>query len=272
MGDPVKREGLEPNSPTKEDDANPPGTGNAKQQPDPNQMDAKVVELSEKVEKLTQQYTGSSEEALRLKEERDKLALKVAELEVQVSSSRDLDRSLQTDGDQNPIAAIDKIVESRVADLTKKVDALLGDHSKNVFNTFKNEHPGLDGDVLVAFNTKLEQLKRIYTDPVSAMKDAYKLVGGLEADVKAREAAGKGQQTVDAQQQSQQQQENVVNQVVENGSNQDRNSLNNQPTDLENKLNILKSQHLQNSLMGRTDIPLMVEIKKLQAQIKGLTK
>lgn len=257
------------------------GNGNPNNHSNPDQgaeevkkLKDQVQELTSKLETVTRQYNGSTSEALRLKKELEDVQDALQSAEGKLRTSKDQE-SFQKLWENDQASAVQHIVQESVKPLMDKVDALFQDKAEQVFNSFKAKHPGLTGDVLNQFNEKLKTLKPVYTDLVTAMNDAFRLVGGDTADQKARQDADEAEKARRAQQQSQIEGAQIVAQagVSESG---DRNSSASRASDavsqVEQELEALRSQSAVNSLAGTDDLHILVRIQELERKLEELKK
>lgn len=151
-------------------DANSQNGGNAS--PEPKGDDA-LKKLQEEVETLKRQYKGSTDEALRLKEENERL--KEAASKPATISEDELQKVIDEKGFSE---AFGKLINP----LKQQLDDLLNERSNQIYQGFKAAHKGLENaEVEGRFNDELKKLKGVYSIN-EAMEKAYKLAGGPEAE------------------------------------------------------------------------------------------
>jgi len=181
-------EGQKPNS-SSEENANP----QTPQKPEPQvekgasvnpEIAEKVKALEEKLDQLKGQYKGSSEEALRLKEENDKLKKEVEKLKEAGVASGDMDASFNKIMEEQGIgAAVDYVMNKKLASLEKKVSRFEEKESAKVLEDFKASHKGLDQpEVFEKFEKEFNALSKITDSLSEAMEKAYILAGGPSAE------------------------------------------------------------------------------------------
>lgn len=233
-------------------------------------LEAKVVELTEKIEVLSRQYQGSSEEALRLKTERDELALVVTELKqtktVVPQNDEELNDRIAKVGMaqafQELIAnAVKPFVDQQKKDLETKVETVL--------STFKSKHPGLKDDILTRFDKEFSRLKTVYTDPNEAMEAAYAVIGGIKADEEATKVVKEVTLTKEQIEQSKVEHQQIIEKVSESGD--DRQPVVVDPNvDATAKIKDLEATAIEKGMRGEDCLNLWTQIEELkQAQAKA---
>lgn len=174
-------------NPSKEQKADAPGQ---KPQPqnepgtsaDLTKLKAQVDEMEKTLGRYKEQVKGSSEEALRLKEENDKLQKRIKEMEEGGTTIQDPDfqQIMEEKGLQ---AAIDLTIERKVASLNARVDAFEKKESEKILTNFKALHPELeDQEMLSRFDVEFEKLHSVYENVNEAMEKALILAGGSLAE------------------------------------------------------------------------------------------
>jgi hypothetical protein len=200
-----KEAGPNPNPPQNQEGAPPGATPNPGDRPDEqNQKDKELAELKAKLERLTQQVTGSNEEALRLKGELEKSQARIAELESREAPTPVSDEEFNRRVAEVGMAqAIREISRQEVKPTQEKADSLIEEQDKKIFEDFQANHPGLKGEILDRFNKEYGRLKSSYPTVDEALNAAYAVVGGPAADAEARELARKAEEDQQLEEQSQ---------------------------------------------------------------------
>lgn len=204
------------------------GTGkpsDSKGQGDPNQavtLEKTVEELTGKLDTLNRQYKGSTEEALRLKNELDTLSQdrdKLRELVTSNSSQRiENDDTFQSIVEKEGLQeAIRRVVREETSPLSVKVDKLSDKDVDEVYNTFKLAHPGLKDDVLTKFDTEFNRLKGVYDSVEEALEASYAVIGGVKADQEAGAGSKDKKETDDLTAKSKMEKEQAIKGVSEDG-------------------------------------------------------
>lgn len=184
-------------------DANSQNGGNASPEP---KGDDVLKKLQEEVETLKRQYKGSTDEALRLKEENERLK-EAASKPVSISE----DEIQKTIDEKGFSEAFGKLINP----LKQQLDDLLNERSNQIYQSFKLAHKGLENaDVEGRFNDELKKLKGVYSIN-EAMEKAYKLAGGPEAENATVEEKKEAQDDEDA--------EKTEEVVLKNGSGSENN-------------------------------------------------
>lgn len=189
MTDEQKNDGGQQPNPSSEEKANP----QIQQKPEPQvekgasvnpEIAEKVKALEEKLDQLKGQYKGSSEEALRLKEENEKLKKEVEKLKEAGVASGDMDASFNKIMEEQGIgAAVDYVMNKKLASLEKKVSKFEEKESQQVLEDFKTSHKGLDQpEVMEKFEKEFNTLAKVTTGLNEAMEKAYILAGGPSAE------------------------------------------------------------------------------------------
>lgn len=162
----------EPNPAPKEQPQTP---GTPKENPKPSNDDAfKRLEeenrkLRQKVEELTRQYKGSTEEALRLKRQ-------LEEKENERRQSFDEDSFQRLIDEKGLKGALETFLSEKISPLEKTLESLVQDRTAEVIMRFIETHPELkDPEVLERFNQELSSLKKAYSNPDEAMEKAFYL-------------------------------------------------------------------------------------------------
>jgi len=147
-----------------------------------NPLETKVAELSTQIETVTRQYKGSTEEALRLKEENEKLKKEIGE--VKIKSELPSEEQFQNLVDKWGLrGAIEQLFAPKVASLEEKINALVTKDANQLLETFKSSHPALlDAAFQTKFNAELSVLRDAYKDINEAMERAYILAGGTKLE------------------------------------------------------------------------------------------
>lgn len=222
--------------------------------------DARIKEIETKLETVTRQYAGSSAEAIRLKEENEKLKkdLEEAKRQPSVSSDKVFQQLVEEKGLQ---AAIDHLVNEKLTSIESKVDGLYTKESKKIYEDFKASHKGLvNVEVLARFEKEFNSLKGVYSDMNEALEKAYLLAGGKEAET----APAPTQPVVQKQDD-----ENVVKSVV--GGDSDKRLMPAAPTvsEIQQRINDLEVQAAILDRAGRDATMLYVEVDQLKSQLAG---
>jgi len=200
------------------------GKTDPKGQVDPNQsgtLEKTVTELTGKLDTLNRQYQGSTEEALRLKNEletisqdRDKLREVVAGSSQRIEDNDTFQSLVEKEGLHN---AIRRVVREETNPLSVKVDKLGNKDVDAVYNTFKSAHPGLKDDVLTKFDKEFNRLKGVYDTVEEALEASYAVVGGAKADQEAGAASKGVKETEDLAAKSKKEKELALKSVSEDG-------------------------------------------------------
>ncbi len=172
------------NNPPKESGSgeDPVKAGNPQGTSPSNSADDKFRELESKIVKLTEQYAGSTKEALRLKEENDKLQKEMEELRTTGQGQTDEEFD-QIANEKGLSAAVDHLLKKRVRTLEEKIDGISSKEAEKLYKDFKNSHKGLSNpDILAKFEAEHAKLSTVYDDPMQALDRAYILAGGPEAE------------------------------------------------------------------------------------------
>lgn len=224
-------------------------------------LKAQLNEMNSKLERYKEQVKGSSEEALRYKDENEKLKRQIEEIEKRgnVESNPDFQRIVEEQGLE---AAIDHTLTSKIASLQKRLDAYETRESAKVFESFRNSHQGLnDSDVLKKFDREFDRLKGVYDDVNEAMEKAYVLAGGRDAE--------KPQETVDPQKKAAE--EEAVRRNVAGGEDDSRPAPveGEQATKIQQQINDLQYQALVLQASGRVRkaAELLTKVEELKAQL-----
>lgn len=223
-------------------------------------------DLKAKHETVTRQYKGSTDEAMRLKGELDEARAALEDAKRRSSGSGDFNESFQEILGKDGAEKVANLLSSVVKPLAEKVDSLLGNEAKRLFDRFRNDHPGLTGDLVGAFDQKLKAIKSAYSDIESAMNDAYMLIGGAEADRKAKEDA-------EAKRKAASDNQRIHEESGSDGAG-DRNSGNVNVTleELTKQLEALQSQNAVNAASGHEDAALIAKMRVLQKKIASMRK
>ncbi len=153
-------------------------------------IEGQMKELTTKLETLTNQYNGSTKEALRLKEENESLKKKVAEVS-QATVNGTTEDGFQKLVDQHGfLKAISMTFGGQVTSLQEKLDSLMTKEAEKVLENFKAVKKGLaNAEVFKKFEEEYQKLQGVYSNVSEAMEKAYVLAGGVEAENSATPAA-----------------------------------------------------------------------------------
>lgn len=233
-------------------------------------LKTQVEEIQGKLETVTRQYNGSTSEALRLKDELTQVREELENAKRQVETrSPASDEAVQKVFGEDGAGVITDLLQKVVKPLQDKVDSLLTKGAEEEFKRFKNSHPGLKGEILTLFQQKLEALKPAYSDVGSAMTDAYRLIGGEEADRKALETVS----PEEAKRLAEEERKRAAGIVGTPNAGDSRipgDGSSTELTILEKKLEAMQSKAAVNSLAGTTDFKLLAEIEGLTEKIASL--
>lgn len=241
--------------------------GNPPEQATPSPEILKQLETAnKKVEELTRQYTGSSKEALRLKEELEEVKEKLSQIESSPSHATDdadFNRRVEAVGLGQ---AIKELVSGIVKPIQQKTEDLAKKEAEELYDAFKTKHPGLNGELLAKFDKEFARLKKVYESPSEALEAAYLIVGGREADeVIARQKKEKE----DAQNTDSQSEEDkkLAAQNAGTGSEDRRSQPKNPKADIQAQIQKLTGQAISLEANGRDAKDLWVQIENMKTQL-----
>ena len=192
----------------------------------PNPNDGKFVAV-EVHETLKRQYNASTEEALRLKREKEDLEKENSRLKSTQPSQRiDNDAFQQLVEREGLPGAITRVVSDVVSPLVARVHKLFDKTASEILNDFKSKHPGLKDDVLTRFDSEFAKLKSVYGTVEEAMEKAYTIIGGQAADTSISSAKAKEKETQNLVTESEKDKQSVVNVVSEDGKDKQSKTVN----------------------------------------------
>ncbi len=226
-------------------------------------IDEQLKKLNDKLEDLTRKYKGSTEEALRLKEENDKLKSNLQESSTTVSSSdKDFQKILETAGLE---AAVSHLVSSKIAPVVKKVETIYEDKSQKIVDDFIASHKGLaNPQVLEKFNAEFQLLKMTYKNPLEALEKAYILAGGRDAEGQP------SSQSVEASKEAQTKvEEKLIKTVSTGNADQSQQPPLSQKDELQKKLSDLRFQAMSLGARGRDATDVWIQIDSLEKQLRN---
>jgi hypothetical protein len=174
----IEGEGQKPNSPPQEkpNPAQTPEPQNEKGSPA--NPSTEFVELQKKHDTLKGQYKGSTEEALRLKEENERLKKENEEMRSKPTAKREADATFSKILEEEGVEAA---VEYKLTQTQKRSEAAR--KATEIYNNFKATHKGLSNpEVLARFDQEFATLKDVYSDVNVALEKAYVLAGGAQAE------------------------------------------------------------------------------------------
>lgn len=227
-------------------------------------IDEQLKKLNDKLEDLTRKYKGSTEEALRLKEENDKLKANLQESSTTVNSSdKDFQKILETAGLE---AAVSHLVSSKIAPVVKKVETIYEDKSQKIVDDFIVSHKGLANQkVLENFNSEFQLLKMTYKNPLEALEKAYILAGGREAEGQSSSTT-----TAEATKVAQSKvEENLIKTISTGNADQSQQPPLSQKDELQKKLSDLRFQAMGLGARGRDATDVWVQIDNLEKQLRN---
>jgi hypothetical protein len=148
--------------------------------PQAGNLEERFKALEAKVERYKDQVKGSSEEALRLKEENDKLR---KDLESAKAGSA-TDKSFESLIEEHGLAkAVDMRLNEKLSKIETTINGLLNKDAQKVYDDFKANHKGLqNAEVLAQFDQEFNKLKDVYSSVNEALEKAYVLAGGKDAE------------------------------------------------------------------------------------------
>ena len=222
-------------------------------------LEARLNKMEGLLETYKRQVSGSQEEAVRLKKDRDSLATQVSELQ------EALERAVSQSGQQSDDSGsgqVEAANEKRVRELESKVEALLNKESKGILEGFLKSHPGLTGENLNKFQQELDKLSKIYTEPGEAMQKAFVLINGPELDAQAKTAGEAEKKAKDLENKSNSEKDSLTNHISDGGD-ADKGGA---PAagDFQNKLEALQYRAMQAESQGRDATALWAEVTQLR--------
>jgi hypothetical protein len=236
----------------------PPNQGGA-----PNSDDA-FKKLQEEHETLKRQYKGSSDEALRLKQENEELKKQTA---TRKPATPENDQAFQKIVEEKGfLGALKHVVEEVVSPLAAKTETLFGKEEKSALTSFKANHPGLTGELETKFNEELERQKKVSASIDQAMESAYRIVSGSEADAKAQEAAKAEKEKQDLAKKSEEDKAKLEA-GVSGGSKDGRQAPVNPNAALSEQISQLQTQAYQKEANGQDATEIFVRIEQLKNQL-----
>lgn len=142
------------------------------------------------VDRYKDQVKGSSEEALKLKQDLEDARSKIEELSVPKPTAPTNDEEFKQRVNEVGYAkAIREIVNAAVEPLQERTQALVDKDVNGILDNFKSNHPGLKDEILTKFDKEFDRLKSVYSTPQEAMDAAYAVIGGLQADETTKQPA-----------------------------------------------------------------------------------
>ena len=263
----IKPGGSDPNpgagSTPKPAEATPAEKGSA-----PNPNDGKFVSL-EAHETLKRQYNASTEEALRLKREKEDLEKENARLKSTQPSQRvDNDAFQQLVEREGLPGAITKVVSDVVSPLVARVDKLFDKTAFEILNDFKSKHPGLKDDVLTRFDSEFAKLKSVYGTVEEAMEKAYTIIGGQAADAVISAEAKKDKETQDLANNSKKDKQDVLNVVGEEGKDKQPNVVN-PNSDIKAQIDALTAKAITRENSGNDASLVWAQIDELKRKLSA---
>lgn len=237
--------------------------GNASGGADLNQLKSSIVELTEKLETVKRQYSGSSEEAIRLKKELEQKNKELETLKKSPTSKLTLndDAFNQIAEKEGTVVAIQKIIEETIRPIHSKVEKVFEKESKVVLDNFKANHPGIEGEAEVKFTKELERLKGVYDSIEEAMESAYVLAG-----LKPSPPAPNAPDPKALKEESNKQKEDILKKAQ--GGAQDSKPTPSDPNDeVKTKIEDLRFKAMMEEAKGNDSTALWVQIDKLSAKL-----
>ena len=223
-----------------------------------NKLKSTVAELTEKYETIKRQYSGSSEEAVRLKKE---LEQKTKEIEgfkkpsTKISLNDDAFNQLVEK--EGTVVAVQKVVEELFKPYASKIDKVYEGESKKIMQNFKANHPGIEGEAEVKFTKELERLKGVYETLDEALEAAYVLSGVRPSQDSAQK---------NLKEASEKEKEEILKKAQ--GGSQDSKGVPIDPNaEIKTKLEDLRFKALMAEAEGRDSMSYWAEIDKLNMKL-----
>lgn len=237
---------------------------------DQNQTLERIVKLEESlkardaaIDTLKRQYSGSSEEALRLRAELESLKTKT----MTKADEQGFQKRIEEVG---YVQAVKELLHAELEPIRTSTESLLQKEADKLLSDFKQKHPGLKGDVLAKFDAELTRLKKVYHDVGEAMEAAFRVVGGEAADrsIQSSDASEKGKSELDKKAEE----DKARLAQLASGGDGDRRGLTVSPkASLEKQILDLSTQATQREWNGQDATDLWVKIEGLKAKLNSST-
>jgi len=269
-------EGAEPGKPKEE--AKSPSSEKAKSQDgkDGNanaeleKAKSDLAKTNQLLETYKNQVSGSQSEAIRLKEEVERLTDLVEDLKA--SQPTTSSRGATTDDsfkklidDKGELGAIRHVVREELSSIEGDVNKLLDKDSKQLVDHFRSQHPGLKDDAnLERFNVELKKLRIVYSDPREAMEKAYQLIDGKDLDANVKSGEQKDKEDIDLSKKSEEDKKRAAGKVSSGGEDK-KPSPQEQVTS--SKLDALKSRAFELEAQGKDASEAWAAYQRLKDQV-----